>query len=114
MPALVTLDEAKRQLNLSLDRDDHDDQVLALITQASAIVLDYLKYPAWLTWAEGSPGFEGSPAGTDDPNFVIVKAAVLHVTTNLFLHRGDEGSADGPISARVANLLMRLRDPALR
>jgi hypothetical protein len=112
-PALITLDEAKRQLNLSLESDEHDEQITSQISEASALVVDYLKYPTWLGWGVGSPLYAGSPSVEDDPRYLIVQAAVLQVTCNLFLHRGDEGAPDGPITQRVVNMLMRLRDPAL-
>ena len=94
---LVDLETARRNLK-QLDTSD-DDNIVLLLRQASAIVVDYLKLPAGVYEdADGNP--------TNVP--VMVSAAVLLVLRSLY----DEPDVD-PINAAVRSVLMRSRDPAL-
>jgi hypothetical protein len=104
--ALVTYAQATRQLRIT--GDEYQDDILMKMEEASAIVLDYLKIAeADVTWTD-----QTDPA--EDRRFAIVQAAILEVLSSLFSDRGDrEKPIDGPISARVATMLHRLRDPAL-
>jgi len=104
---LITLDQAKTQLRLPIDSIEYDDDLTVKIEHATAIVVDYLDRNED-DWAAGSP--QGSPA---DQEFPIVQAAILEVLTNLWRHRGDEGTQDGPLTARVTNMLRGLKVPAL-
>lgn len=100
MVDLVTLEVAKAHLRVD---DDSEDTFVALkITDASDIVIDYLKRPDHDWDDETVPG--------------PVRAAVLLVLGTLWADR--EGSGDGaserdPISPAVVSLLVRMRAPAL-
>jgi len=108
MAALITIEQARRQLRIGADDDTFDHELETLMEQATAIVIDYIKRPAH-GWMATSETAGGSPY---DPDFVIVTAAIAEVLTNLFRHRGDAEVA-GPLTARVKSMLERLRDPAL-
>jgi hypothetical protein len=108
MAALITVEHARRQLRIAPDDDTFDDELLPLVEQATAIVIDYIKRPDH-GWSASYDPAGGSPY---DADFVIVTAAIAEVMTNLFRHRGDSDVA-GPLTARVKFMLERLRDPAL-
>jgi len=95
--ALVTLQQAKDQLQVN-GFDDDDSQILLRMEEASDIVVGYLKNPA-----------NGWTDRTAPPR---VRQAVLQVLTNLYFNRGD-ADAPSPISQTVKDLLWRDRDPAL-
>lgn len=95
---LITTEEAKQ--HLQIDYDDVDDEVTRLATEASAVVLDYLKRPM-NEWQ----GADGNPV--DVPGAVAV--AVKLVLGEMFKNR--ESAAD-PLSLGVMRLLERLREPA--
>ncbi len=97
MSTLVTLAQAKARLRIDFADQDVDAQLA--LDQAEGIIVDYLKRPAHGWTAETVP----YPVG----------AAILLVFGSLWEHR--EGDAEGfePISAAVASLLARQRDPAL-
>lgn len=103
MNDLVTLDAVKEHLRVTTDADDDDLQ--RKITQASAIILDYLKSP------------EGSADWKADNCPPIVQAAVLFVTGDLYSTReGGEVAqayALGYLPNYVTSILFRMRDPAL-
>lgn len=96
---LITLNEAK--IHLQIDYTDADTEVGLLVSEASMIVLDYLKKPA-TEWQDEA----GNPVAVPGP----VSIAVKLVMGELFKNR--EAAAD-PISPGVVRLLERLRDPAL-
>ena len=98
MTVLITLAQAKAQLQMLEGENDRDSQILLTMEAASDIVVGYLKNPD-----------HGWTNVTVPPR---VRAAILLVLTNLWAHRGDDGSHD-PISGAVVSLLMRDRDPAL-
>ena len=91
--ALITLADAKAHLRV--DGSDDDADVQAKLNEASAIILDYLK---WNT----------SPVMDDITAPDHVKAACKLVLGDLYAER--EGGA--PISPAVQALLVRSRDPA--
>ena len=100
MVALVSLDRAKAHLRI--DADDQDEEVSLKITDASDIVIDYLKRPDH-GWTD-----------TDAPG--QVQAAVLLVLGALWSQRegaGQNAEDLDPISPAVVSLLRRMRDPAL-
>lgn len=110
--SLVSLDNAKNHLQITTPDSLNDPMNVDLrvkLTQAEAIVLDYLKtYPTnddgSLVWDELTvPG--------------MVQAAILLQLAELWRFRGDD--TDGPsylngeLAPPIANLLRRYRDPAL-
>lgn len=114
MASLVTLDQAKLQLRISLTDTNYDDDIEMKMEEATAIVLDYLKQsPTESGWESGSPGSPGGGSPSDDQAFTVVQSAVLLVLGHLWTHRGDEPDPTGPITPAVVSLLMRRRDPAL-
>jgi hypothetical protein len=110
----VTLAQAKAHLRLDADEVDADaDADLTLkITQAEAIVTDYLQVDASLL--EGSPPAwtAASPLMWTDRDVSVIQAAVLLLLSALYddeMNRtvDDYMKAGGTISL----LLARLRDP---
>lgn len=99
MAVLITLAQAKQQLVIETETTERDSELLLKMEEASDIVMDYLKSRADQAWTSNSV----------PPR---IRSAVLLVLTNLWAHRGDDGSSD-PISSAVASLLMRDRDPAV-
>lgn len=101
-PDLVTLETAKRHLQIT--DTDHDTDVQEKLTAASAIIRDYLKGKNDPTWT-----------AADVPP--VIAAAVLLMLAHLYEHRGDEfGQAndnDDRVWSAIGNLLIRSRDPAL-
>lgn len=96
MVALATVEETKRRVRI--DDSDSDEDIEAMIDQASDIVTDYLKKPdhGW----------------TDETVPDRIKSAVLLVVARLYLDR--EGQLEGGIlSETVKALVHRDRDPAL-
>jgi hypothetical protein len=100
---LVTLSQAK--LHLRVEDDDHDADIGFKITQASDIILDFLKAKEIppLAWMVGSP-----PVLQVPPR---VEAAVLLKLSELYWNR--EASNVNLISPAVVAILERSRDPAL-
>lgn len=98
MTVLITLAQAKAQLQMLEGEDDRDSQIILTMEAASDIVVGYLKNP--------------NHGWTDRTVPPRVRAACLLVLTNLWAHRGDDGYSD-PISPAVVSVLMRDRDPAL-
>lgn len=100
MVALVTLDRAVAHLRI--DGNDQDEELLLKVTDASEVVVDYLKRPDH-GWDEvTAPG--------------QVQAAVLLVLGALWSQRegvGQNAENLDPISPAVVSLLRRMRDPAL-
>lgn len=92
---IVTLEMVKQEVGR---RDDFHDELLdRKLTEAEAIVIDYLKV------AEDAYGGAGS---NDFPT--VVAAAVINISRILYEHPDDD-----PLSEAVKNILHRLRDPAL-
>jgi hypothetical protein len=92
LTVLITLHQAKAQARV--EHDEHDSDMLLKASSASAIVLNYLKYPD-LDWTDRSV--------PDD-----VRAAVLLVFQHLY-----ERAEGDPLSEGVKSLLHRHRDPTL-
>ena len=105
---LVDLDEAKVRLRLDDQDDRFDDEVMLLIGQASAIVLDYcntITVPDDL-----SPAPNGiDQIGLDIPEREVIRAGVFRVLCNLFENR-EEGDV---LSDATKAMLHRFRDPVL-
>lgn len=108
MAEFVTVAQAIGHLRLDFAEDDSPPDpelsVLELKLDASeAIVLDYLKV------TDDSPAWEPTPA--QEP---LVQAAILLVLSALWEDRSGTGDGDyiRPGGA-VANLLARMRDPAI-
>ena len=97
MAALVTIDEARRHLNLTVSDmgADKGADIDGKAEAASEIVIDYIKRPDHGWTAETVP--------------FHVKAAILLVLGALVADR--EGG--DPLSDAVKGLLHRFRDPAL-
>lgn len=96
MVALVELEDAKTRVRI--DDSDSDEDVEAMIDQASDILIDYLKKPD-----------HGWTAATAPPR---IQAAVLLIVGRLYLDR--EGQLEGGIlSETVKALVHRDRDPAI-
>ena len=96
---LITLAQAKHQLQMVAGEDDRDSQIILKMEEASDIIVGYLKSRADPNWTDR----------TVPPR---VRAAILLVFDNLWHYRGETDGSD-PISPAVQSLLMRDRDPAL-
>ena len=107
MATLITLDQAKIQCRLPLESVEYDAELSLKVEHATSLVIDYLDRHED-DWIAGSPA--ASPADTELP---LVQAAILEVLANLWRHRGDNGTEDGPLTKRVENMLRGLRVPAL-
>lgn len=94
MAALVTTEEAKKRLRI--DFADDDALVGELVSEATDIIVDYLKKPDHDWTAETVP--------------FRVKAAILLVTGSLYENR-DAG--EEVLTSSVRALIHRDRDPAL-
>jgi uncharacterized phage protein (predicted DNA packaging) len=94
MAALVTTEEAKKRLRI--DFADDDALVAELVSEATDIIVDYLKKPDHEWTAETVP--------------FRVKAAILLVTGSLYENR-DAG--EEVLTSNVRALIHRDRDPAL-
>lgn len=101
--ALVTLATARKHLRPS--STDEDSDVLLKLSQAEAIVLDYLNTTAtWravtVTWTDATVPRQ-------------VEAAILLVLTHLYENRGDNMAPDAALWEAVRRLVDRTRDPVL-
>jgi hypothetical protein len=101
-PPLITLADAKLQLNVTDDL--HDDIITSKLTAASATIRDYLKAQNDPTWTD-----------TTVPPWIAESVRLL--LGHLYEHRGDEfGPAqdnDDRVWTAIGNLCRRTRDPAL-
>lgn len=96
--SLVDMSRVKDHLKIT--HGEEDIELEAKVASAEAIVLDYVTDVGSPAWDE-----ESVPAG--------VKAAILEVTANLWRHRGDDGTEDGPLTTRAMLMLRPHRDPPL-
>ena len=132
MAALVTQEEAMRQLRLQIATTSTDDlaDVMFKAEQASAIIVNYLKRPDPVVNPLTYPGAPTpyapteSPAGvmppappaasatpwTEDTCPPLVKAAILIALTSLYDGRTPD---DALLSGPIIGILERMRDPAL-
>jgi len=95
---LATLADAKLQIHVS--DPARDPEVTLLLTQASAIVYDYIGDRADPLWDE-----------TTAPD--VVQAATLYTLGHLWEHRGDDTAADDETFwAGLSLRLRRTRDEA--
>lgn len=100
MVALATLKAAKDHLHI--DGESDDDAVALKLSDASDIVIDYLKRPDHGWTDQTVPG--------------QVRASVLLVLGTLWADRegsGEQATDRDPISPAVVSLLRRMRDPAI-
>lgn len=107
----VTLQQVKDHLRI--DDDDSDDDLTLKITQAEAIITDYMHVdPAML---EGSPPLftSSSPLLWSDRDLSVIQSAVLLVLSALYDDEMNRTLADYMAPGGViALLLARLRYPA--
>lgn len=105
MTDLVTLTQGKLHLNIVLTDTSHDTDIAFKISQASEIVMDYIKVKVvpdeWTV--NTSPVFYEIPA--------LIQAATLLVLGELYFNR--ESSVANIISPAIEALLARYRDPAI-
>jgi len=101
MASLITLDEAKTQLHIPLATTDRDMDVQALVDEASAVIVNYLKSLGDPTWtAVTAP--------------LPVKRSVKLLIANYDENRGDKDMKnDADCWMAIERLLVRFRDPAL-
>ena len=108
MNDLITLAEAKQQLQITDDL--HDAEVQAICDDAVAVILDYLKP---LRTGEVREDWPWTAATLPLP----VKRAMLVMTTFFYVHRGDPLSSDAPeydqVWKTVDALVKRFYDPAI-
>jgi len=98
---LVPIADAKAHLRI-LDAA-HDAEVQAKLSQASAVIRDYLKHADDATWSD-----------TTAP--LPVQAATLYLLAELYEHRGDDlapDNFDAAVWEAIERLLARFRTPAL-
>jgi hypothetical protein len=117
MAELVTLAAAKAHLNLfdavSSPLSVRDQDLQDKLDQATELIVDYLtQYDT--TWAATVASWDVTTAP------LVVRAAILRQTAELYRFRGDDPENDGPayeegggLAPCVTQLLKRLRDPAL-
>jgi hypothetical protein len=109
---IVTLDQAKTHLNLSLDVDHFDGDVTLKLAIAHSIVADYLTDSPIFTAAEMDAWDEDTA-----PGYVV--AAVLEQLAELWRWRGDEADGEAPKhepgfpAPRVRAFLARARMPGI-
>ncbi len=113
VPELVPLETLKNVLRLPLDLHTEDETLDLMLTQATALVLDYVNARAddGIDWA-------ATIAAWDEESVLPqVQAAILRQAADLYRFRGDDSPADdarresGYLPAGVRNLLYLLRDP---
>ena len=107
--ALITLEQAATQLGLT--GPEYADILEMKMTEAEAIVLEYLKITeddlAELGWTAATPS-------SDSRRLAIARGAILEVTANLVADRGERDKPlDGPLSERLKNKLSMQRDPSI-
>lgn len=95
--ALITLDQAKRHLQIV--NDEQNEEIEEKVNEASAIVLDYLKV------SEDAYEIGEVP--------YLVQSATKLVIGALLENREGNASGPEPLSQAVKDLLHRYRDPAL-
>ena len=101
--SLITLEEAKAQLNIV--NDAFDDDIQRKAEAASALVLDRCNTTAYrraqtLSW-------------TGDTVPLSVKQAVCLVLTHLFQHRGDDMRLDEAFWQSIDRVIGPYRDPVV-
>jgi hypothetical protein len=119
---LVTLDQAKQHLKLSLDADSEDDDLQLKLFVAHELVIDYLTQRV----SDADAWSATVSAWTAETAPKRVLAAILVQFAHLYTFRGDDGPNEvggrwkaevqgdiGAISPDVIMLLYRFRDPAI-
>lgn len=97
---LVTMQQVKT--HLFIDHDQDDAKLLEIASDASEIILNYLKKPVDY-WQDSS----GEPSGVPGS----VRAATLKTAAALYENR--DGSGTPALSQDVMDMIHRYRDPAL-
>lgn len=93
---IVTLEMIKQEIGRT--DDFHDELIARKLTEAEAIILDYLKLDA--------DAYDDVDGNIDAP--IVVASGIILATKNLY----DDPEAD-PLSPAVKNIVHRYRDPAL-
>jgi hypothetical protein len=109
---LVSYDTAADHLRLGDLTSDPEVQasVTRYLAQAEGLVLQHVTLPEDPPWTEAT-----DPA--TDWDFAIVQAAILQTLASLWRDRGDAAGTgderrDGPMHARVTQLLSQLKFPS--
>jgi hypothetical protein len=103
---LITIEEAKMQLQIAASVTEHDGDIAMKVQQASAILMDFLKLTAPpASWADA----DTSPVEYTVP--AEYKAMTLVILGELFENR--ESSTIDVISIALQSLARRKRDPAM-
>jgi len=116
--ALVTLEEARRQVRVLIG--EHDEDLQHFMRTAEEIVIDLVKQRRvdGEAWAAEVASWDINASPPVAPPFRVVQA-VLMLTGYYFRYRGDDLANEQPkqeygeVMRAVTNLLYRLRDPAL-
>lgn len=111
MATLISMAQARKQLRLTDDQVEYDEDVHMKRVQASALVLDYLE-DYLVAFGSPAPDWDEDTDPEEDATFALVQAAALEVLTNLFHHRGDSNT-EGPMTDRVVQCLRGLKVPPL-
>jgi hypothetical protein len=100
--ALVTLEQAKRQVLIPTASTARDAEVQEVVDRASAVIVDYLKAKA-------------DPAWTPETAPLVVQQATLLLVGYYWVHRGDDWdqATDDELWAGLERLLARHRVPSL-
>jgi hypothetical protein len=98
--ALLTLQEAKTHLRVTIEDDNED--IVAKMNQASDLVLKHVNTAAVPGWSNGTVPIPGN-----------VKAATCLVLTYLYEHRGDAMEPSADIWQAVDRVLVATRASAL-
>lgn len=107
MSLLVSLADAKARLRI--DDSSADSDYTAMLNQAQALVIDYVKQQYNDTWADTVDDWTDSTV----PEQVVV--AILLMFGWLDAHRGDDAATlpVGQLPSPVLSSLWRLRDPGI-
>lgn len=97
---IVTMEQVKSWCEV--DHDEDDAKLEQIASDASEIMLDYLKKP--LDYWQSSAGDPAGVPGT-------VRAATLKVAASLYENR--DGSGPEALSQDVKDMVHRYRDPAM-
>lgn len=101
--ALVTLDTARTHLRST--STDEDSDILLKLTEAEAIVLDFLNTTE--TWRTVTAMWTAATLPRQ------VEAAILLVLAHLYEQRGEDMASDAAVWESVRRLVERTRDPVL-
>jgi hypothetical protein len=108
MATLIDLEVAKDHLNVTDPR--HDLRIERMVTQAQAIVLEYIARSSDTAWTATIA------AWTEVTVPPVVQAAILLQLGELYRYRGDDEMPkrdEGDLAPGVKSLLRRYRDPVI-